>query len=368
MNIKIRGNGIKRDGNKKYGGVKGVFCHIAWNLQDKDPTKVPNFSDLRDQSPLCMGTRVEVDLYEVTRMAEQYDIHNHTFAATTPRPGQRAVPPTGAIFHQSRCGSTLVSNVIAAFKPEHTRVWAEAPAPMLALMACDNVANCDTEAHDKLIQDVFYMMGRTPGPILPQYVFYKFQSTASLYIEAFQRAMPRVKWIFAYRDPVEILMSHFKNFQTGNPVGKDFTPKCMRNFGKSNQHAMLEDIVDRKQMMVKDLNQYEYCAAHLASLGESVFRQHAKAPPSNPHYINYNELPFKMWEGVLGDMMPEPSPSQKEHMKEVGHKHSKGANAGEHFTEDSTWKQSKAPEELKKAAALFMAPVYEKLDGLNKGT
>jgi hypothetical protein len=379
MTIKIPQQGLVSDDEHKqtYTGVKATFCHIAWRLQDEDPTQVPNFSHLRDQSPLCMGTRFVVDLWEISRAAQQYDWRNHTFAATTPKLGQGAHPPTAVVFHQTRCGSTLISNIMATFMPQHTRVYSEAPAPMIALSACANAqTTCHAGAQDALIQDVLYMMGRSPGPTLPQYVFYKFHSGAAAFLPVFRRAMPNIPYVFAYRDPVEILMSHFKNFQAGNPLSAKFRPHCLANYGtpEAEQMPLLKAIVaDADGRTIDSLSKEEYCAATLASLGEAVLREHQKLTPSSSSkkqlqqwLVNYNELPYKMWETVLPGIVPFVSHEQIQNMHAVGKLYSKGLHAGEHWVEDSTLKQGRAPATVKAAAELFMEPVYAKLETYRK--
>ena len=373
MGIRLPGRGIRssKDGSQLYSGVKATFCHIAWRLQDQDPSKVPMFSDLRDQSPLCIGTRFTVDLWEVSRKAQSYDWRNHTFAATKPAPGQGPVPPTAVVFHQTRCGSTLIANVLAAFMPQHTRVYSEANALIAALKACEFDAPCDPGAQDALVQDVFYMMGRSPGPTLPQYVFYKIQSTGAHAMDVFTRAMPHVPWIFAYRDPVEIIMSHFKNYQTGNPLGADFMPNCLRTYGKRAQHPLLVQTVQSQGRTIPSLTKEEYCAAHLASLGQAAVIEYEKGGNNEQQkrwFVNYNELPYKIWEHILPKLVPFVSHDQVERMHEQGKVYSKGRGekGGQHWHEDSTMKQGTAPESVKKAAALFMNPVYEKMEEYRK--
>ena len=396
MSIKVPSNGLKSTSTQKYSNVKATFCHIAWRKQDEDPSRVPMWQDLRDASPLCMGTRYTVDLWDITRQAVSYDGRNHTFAATKPTPGQGPVPPTAVVFHQTRCGSTLIANVLASFMPQHSRVYSEATAPLAALMACDNDKNnnnnnnnkkCDAGAQEALIQDVFYMMGRSPGPAKPQFVFYKIQSIGTHAMDAFVRAMPDTPWLFAYRDPVEIMMSHFKNYQTGNPLGRDFMPNCLRNYGRRQQPAALQELVKSHGRSIAGLTKEEYCAAHLASLGQaavseyehallqdkehrSVHNNKKKRAMTPQWFVNYNELPYKVWETVLPALVPFVSHAEIERMQEIGKRYSKGRGdmAGEHWHEDSTLKQGRAPELVKNAAKLFMDPVYEKLEAYRKET
>lgn len=364
LNIKTPSNGLKTQGtHQKYSGVKATFCHLSWQLQDKNPTNVPTFQHLRDLSPLCLGTLFTVDLWEITRQAQQYDARNHTFAATAPRHGQGPHPPTAVLFHQSRCGSTLVSNILAAFRPEHSRVYAEAPAPITAMIACDDV-QCDEEAQIALLQDVFYMMGRSPGPTLPQYVFYKFQAIGAQHIALFEKAMPNTPWMFLYRDPTEIMVSLLKNvLKGGNPLGRNYLPHCLRSYGTAKQPEALTSLVNSKGKRVEDLSKEEYCAAHLATLGDTALHQYQQNK-GKKWLINYSDLPHVLWETVLPSLVGPVSPGQMESMREVAKLE---ARNGKVFHEDSQMKQGTATEPVREATKLFMQPIYDSLETIRKG-
>ena len=370
INIYVPAKGLVSDHNQLYSDVKATFCSISWDKQAEDPSRVPMFRDLQQESPLCSGTTITVDLWQVARKALDYDARNHTFVATAPKPGQGPVPPTAVVFHQTRCGSTLLANLLAAFSPKHTRVFSESPPPVAALKACDNHRRCDAVAHDQLIRDVFYMMGRITRIERPQYVFYKIQSVGVHAIHAFTKAMPEVPWMFAYRDSVEIMMSHFKNYQVGMPLSDNRSPPvCLRNFGSSEQPAMLTQLVSDKGLSVSDLSKEDYCAAHLASLAASAIHEFETSPATTKRwFINYNQLPHIAWETILPGLIGTPvTTDMMDRMKHVAHVYSKGrgGKAGEQFHEDSTMKQDKAPDVVKQAAAEFLSPIFDKMEAIN---
>lgn len=382
-----------------YSGITATFCHISWDLQDDNPSKVPMFQDLQRASFLCPGTRFTADLWEITRQAERYDARNHTFAATTPGAAQMAVPPTAVIFHESRCGSTLMSNALAAFVPHHTRVYSEAAPPVAALQACEATTTssrgggqCDPDSHVKLIQDVFYMMGRVTRPSLPQYVFYKIQSVGVQSIQAFVQAMPTTPWVFAYRDSIEVMMSHFPHYQRGENVPLSYTPNCLQNYGRENreQPPLMTELVHAVGRQVSQLSREEYCAAHIAGLAEAAVREHertkhilgthavtaitardsttreTKAPPH--WFVNYNELPYKIWETILPALVVSGLTHEEiERMHAATKVYSKARGDGtKHWKEDTTLKQGKAPPSVKEAVKLFLDPVYQKMEVIRK--
>jgi len=383
VSINIPGRGLISSATQKYSNVRGTFCAISWQVQEADPSKVPMFKDLKDQSLLCLGTTYSVDLWDITRKARDYDSRNHTFVATKPREGQGPVPPTAVVFHETRCGSTLVSNLLASSMPKHVRVYSESPPPVTALRACVDFSRqqCDEGAQDALIRDVFYMMGRITRVERPQYVFYKIQSIGSHAIHAFTRAMPDTPWAFIYRDSVEIMMSHFKDFQVGHPLSQDFYPVCLRAFGRTNierENPVMKDLVEAQGTTIDQLTKEEFCAAHLASLAESAIREHQALKASGsttPHwFVNYEELPERIWEGVMPKLArsvgggPDVDRDMITRMQQIGHQYSKGRGhkAGQKWHEDSTMKQNRAPDVVKNAAAKFLDPVYQKMESIRK--
>jgi hypothetical protein len=229
-----------------------TFCSIDWKLQQRNPSNVAMFRDLRSQSKMCDDTMVTVDLQDMVTRAKEYDAK---FANVTTH--IIAVPPTGVVFHETRCGSTLTANLLAGFAPKNSRVYSESPPPVTALKACD-VYPCNPNTHTQLIQDVFYMMGRTTRKERPQYVFYKIQSIGAMNMDKFTEAFPTTPWVFLYRDSVEVMQSHIgKNSQK---------PVCARSQGSYNQPHTTQQIVENKKMKMADLSQTEYCAAHLVRL------------------------------------------------------------------------------------------------------
>ncbi|GKY96638.1 hypothetical protein MPSEU_000623400 [Mayamaea pseudoterrestris] len=374
INIYVPSKGLVSYNDQAYTDVKATFCSISWDKQAEDPSKVPMFRDLQEASPLCRGTTITVDLYQVTRKAMDYDFRNHTFAATPPKPGQGPVSPTAVVFHESRCGSTLLANLFSASAPpNHVRVYSESPPPVAALKACEMQRRCDAGAQSQLIRDVFYLMGRITRVERPQFVFYKIQSVGVHSIGAFTKAMPNVPWMFAYRDSVEVMMSHFKHYQFDQPQQQQpqaHNAVCLRNYQKplQQQPAKLLEMLTEKGLSVGDLSREDYCAAHLASLAGSAVDEYQSTPATSKRwFINYNQLPHITWEKILPGLGFSVDDATMNRMQQVAHVYSKGrgTKAGQEFLEDSTQKQDKAPEVVKQAVAEFMAPVYEQMEAIN---
>lgn len=360
-----------------YSGVKAKFCYLSWELQAEDPSKVPMFKDLIKQSPRCKHTVYWTDLYKIVRKAKKYDkaiMENdrNNRSPAFPDDGPVVVDPTAFVFHETRCGSTLIANVLAASEPLRTRVYSEAPPISIAANSCmrDDIS-CDLDARSALLQDVFYMMGRIRPRRHggPQHVFYKFGAIGALTIDGITKAIPDTPWMYVYRDPTEVMMSHFKNYQKGKPLSEDFNPVCMRHAENEYQHPLLEAIVQAKGRTIESLSKEEYCAAHLAALCESAIQGHRYINNDTKHwFLNYNELPSKVWETVLPEVLGTPlSARQIERMEAVSNAYSKGhgPKAGKEWHDDASVKHEMAPDSVKEAVAMFLQPSYQLLEAMN---
>ena len=392
-----------------YDGVQGTFCHISWDLQTNHPTQYPTFHHLQEASFLCPGTLVTLELWDVARHARQYDFRNHTFAATTPREQQVPVPPTLVIFHQSKSGATVLSNALASYAPKHTRVYADAVAVTKALRSCQSSPSlsnpsCDPDSQLRLVQDVFYLLGRVSRPVLPQYVFYKVDPAAALAVDVFVRALPNAPWLFAYRDGTEILMSHFEHYQRGENGPRNYQAECLEGYDATSATsdatttippALLLELVQSHDRTMDSLTKEEYCAAWVASLGVAVLQQHERtahqtggsaalqpqllptphhplhhvgalhAPDQTPHWLLQYEhdLPHALWESVLPQLIVGSlSPQEKELLKAAARGHARAGDGGTWFRDDSTVKRSRSPPSVQQAVALFADPVYEQLE------
>ena len=72
--------------------------------------------------------------------------------------------------------------------------------------------------------------------------------------------MPNTPWAFVYRDSVEVMQSHLKNYGLLNTK-----PNCLRMYGAKDQAAILQQVVSKADRTIDSLTGEEYCAAHLVS-------------------------------------------------------------------------------------------------------
>jgi hypothetical protein len=176
------------------------------------------------------------------------------------RPGLR---PTAFIFHCSRCGSTLYSQLAAAL-PD-TIVLSEAPP-------IDHVLRAAAPAPVKLewLRAVVGALAQ-PRSGVERYVFVKFDAWHVAEIPLVQRAFPGVPCLYLYREPAAVLASQLRM------PGIHMIPGVL--------DTALTGIDPREQLTMP---REEYCARIL----ESAFAaglEHAKA--GRVALVNYTELP-----------------------------------------------------------------------------
>merc|ERR1712084_64814 len=100
----INANGMNRGNNNNgrlYSGVQGKFCAIDWSIHKTSPAKYPMNRDVIGNSPDCRYA-FTYDLASIVQKAKIFDKENPEIV--------RAIQPTGFIFHESRCGSTMIAN------------------------------------------------------------------------------------------------------------------------------------------------------------------------------------------------------------------------------------------------------------------
>ena len=152
------------------------------------------------------------------------------------------------------------------------RVYSESSPPSTAVRQYCGLDGCDTDG----LATVFFVMGLGSGRTYGRN-FFKFQSilcinmgdivdsidavTSVIGIPSGAAPSSHLPFVFVYRDPVEVMMSHFKDGAN--------QPNCAR--GKSHPNEVEKNLLRDKSanevVPAGSLSTSEFCAAHLASLG-----------------------------------------------------------------------------------------------------
>lgn len=375
---------------ESYAGIMGHFCPVNFALHKQDPSSVPMFRFLVARSPGCENPQ-QMDLQPVVKEAKMYDAiiqqHHHQQNAQTqtqpPEEGEgeeeqqqkRQLPKVldlaGVAFHESRCGSTLVANTLIAMDPLHHRVYSESAPPIFALAhLCENKDNCPKAA--QVLRDVIYMMSRSNDDN-EERVFFKIQSIGSWYIQTFRTAFPQTPWVYVYRDPVQVMMSHLDI-----PSKRNANCVKYKKRGRLSPNSPILTIADRylaakkankkihSTATISSVTTDEFCAFHLASFTETALAQ-IRDSKGMGNAINYNALPKVMYTTVLPNLWNVPIDAEKiSNIEAISSKYSKGMHEEKQkeWKDDGKKKEDRATPAIKKAAEEIMGPSYDGLEAL----
>jgi hypothetical protein len=120
------------------------------------------------------------------------------------RPGLR---PRGFVFHASRCGSTLLAQLLAT--THGSVVVSEAPPVDGVLGAGPSAAGVTDAQRAQWLEWMLSALGqpREPGD---RNLFVKFDAWHALSLPLIRGAFPDVPWVFVYREPRQILASQLR--------------------------------------------------------------------------------------------------------------------------------------------------------------
>jgi hypothetical protein len=222
------------------------------------------------------------------------------WAATHP-----GLAPSGFIFHMSRCGSTLIAQMLAAV--DANRVLSEAPALDDALCL-----------GDEWLRAAMNALGQASCG--ERRLFVKWDCWQTHRMESIRRTFPGTPAIFLYRDPSEVLVSQMRN--PGMWTVRD-TP------GTSGREAHVAQLLA------------DICRAALAQ--DAVL-------------VNYSELPGMVYDGLFGVRWTEEEIAQ---MTTASALDAKSPCFG--FTSDGEEKRRAATARVREAAEIVQ-PVYEELE------
>jgi hypothetical protein len=249
---------------------------------------------------------------------------------------QPGLSPTGFIFHMSRCGSTLVSQMLTAVP---TNVVISEARPIDGTLRAQNAAteNADEQRINWLRWMVSALGQRRLGG--EDNFFIKFDAWNMLDLPLICRAFPQVPWIFLYRDPVEVLVSHM------NQRGPHMIPGVLAPglFGMDQEAAF-------------SLRPEDYCAKVLASICSAAL-QHRR---EGGCLVNYRQLPDVVTQSLLSYFGLHYSEEEIATVRTASKHDSK--NFAANFQDDSQQKREKASEAIRDAADKWLYPIYEELE------
>lgn len=245
------------------------------------------------------------------------------------------LPPAGFIFHMSRCGSTLAAQMLAAL-PENLVLSEPAPIDGILTTSVRNPAVTDDQRMHWLRAMVSALSRRRhPGE---KRVFIKFDSWHAVDLPLIRSAFPSVPWIFLYRDPVEVMVSH------QNMPGAQMVP------------GLISFSLDMTTEAAMPMPREEYRARVLAKICGAAL-EHASC---GGRFVNYRDL----LEG-FGPVLTEHfgvgfTPEEIDRMRETAKFDAKAPF--EQFSPDNAKKKVAATPAIRTACETWLGPVYDRLE------
>lgn len=248
---------------------------------------------------------------------------------------RQGLGPTGFIFHLSRSGSTLVSQMLAAL-PANI-VLSEAP-PIDSVLRSRRFepSISDTQRIEWLQLIISCLAQARRGN--ERHLFIKFDSWNIFDLPLIRRAFPAVPWVFVYRDPTEVLASHLQ--QRGAHMVPGVIDPGMFEMDATTVFEMEPEV---------------YCARVLKALCEAAL----KHLPDGGLLINYSQLPaaLSMISEFFGVSW---SAAEQETMMAVTARYAK--NSAVLFTNLTATTDKCASARLSEAAQTWVYPAYNALE------
>jgi hypothetical protein len=250
----------------------------------------------------------------------------------------KSVPLAGCIFHLSRCGSTLISQTFAAL-PGNIVISEAGPIDEVLRMERHDPGVTDEQRVRRLRAIVGALCRRRDAR--EQRCIIKFDAWHTRDLTLIERAFPDVPWIFAYRDPLEILVSH------------------SRNFGWIMAAVNAPSLLGVSVAESARIPRAEYHARVLARICEWLLEHHDRGA-----LVHYDELPEAIWDRVAPLFRISLSADERALMRRAASRDAKRPD--QPFVDDRTAKRGDVDEPTRAAAEGRLMPAYERIETLRR--
>lgn len=249
------------------------------------------------------------------------------------------LPPSGFVFHVSRCGSTLIAQALAALA--QNIVVAEAGPIDGVLQAQHHDPAISDEQRIAWLRAIISAYGRPRSGYERQLVI-KFDSWHTRDLPLIRRAFPEVPWIFVYRDPIEVLVSHQRM------PGLQMVPGLVdpRTVGLDPAAIFAMPQLEYRARVLAGI--YQAAIEHVLALGGTL--------------VPYHTLPGAISESLLDRFKIEYSAADVEQIRQITQRNAKRPTLP--FTGDASDKQQAASDELRAQSDRWVRPLYERLEAL----
>lgn len=247
--------------------------------------------------------------------------------------------PTGFIFHLSRCGSTLITQLLGSL-PEHV-VISEAGLLDGILRSHERAPQASLEQRVSWLRGLVSALGQ-PRTGSESRLFIKFDPRSISHYPLWRRAFPNVPWVFVYRDPVEVMVSNLRG--PAQLLTRGLDTASFLSVPPSRIEAM-----DDEEFLARGLGVIAAAAVQCASDHPGLL-------------INYRQLPEFVWNGMQRHFGMTFSDEAVERFGQLASLHAK--HPGRPFTSDTERKHREATDRVRLLAREWVEPHYAKLEDL----
>jgi Nif11 domain len=246
--------------------------------------------------------------------------------------------PSGFIFHMSRCGSTLVSQMLSALP---SNIVVSEASPIDTVVQADRWRPDLGEDRQALwLNSIIGALGQKRSGNERRY-FVKLDCWHTLALPLFRRAFPAVPWVFLYRDPVEVLVSQLRIPGTQMIPG-GIGPNLYgleRSYGPGTAENYYAQVLAKVT---------EPAVAHYAAGGGLL--------------VNYRQLPDALFTAILPHFGVACGAADRAAMTEAARFDAK--TPGFEFAPDGNSKQKSATPAARDAAERWLGDLYRRLEVL----
>ena len=243
--------------------------------------------------------------------------------------------PAGFIFHMSRCGSTLISQMLAAL-PQTVVISEASPIDWLA-----RTTRVSEPVRSQWLRWMVSALGQRRSGTeamddkgMPSRYFIKFDSITAMALPFIRRVFPSVPWLFAFRNPEDVLLSQMRETAA----------------------AMTPGIVTDLSIIDASLTAEEYAARVIGRLCECA----AKAMDDKCMLVNYSQLPEIVWTDIAAHFNLDLQAHNLARMQQTASRDAK--RPGTSFQNI----QRAVPTEVRAAAAQWILPQYNELERIRQ--
>ena len=252
-----------------------------------------------------------------------------------------SLPPSGFIFHSSRCGSTLVTNSCRAL--EGALVVAE--PPVLDKLISRFFTDTDGTGAKELLYSVLLKCAvsalgqRRFGN--ERHYFIKFAVASVLQFHRIRRIWPTVPALFLYRDPIEVIVSNMQNI-----------PEWMTIESNPKTSAAIVGVTEED---LTSLSPEEFCARALGRFYAAA----ASAQDENSLLCNYDKLSAETLLRLIEFFRVHITQEEADSIRQSASLYSKDPSRT--FRADGDLKRAEASERVKELAKQWALLPYQHL-------